>query len=95
MYWTTRRCDQDVIDIYVKGVTTFGVDQAERYHRELVATFELPAANPLMARERSEFDPPVRLHPHRSHMIVYVVEDEGVLMVRVLHGRQDWEQHLA
>ena len=47
-----------------------------------------------MARERTEFAPPARLHPYRSYLIVYLLDDEGVLIVRIMHGRQDWERHL-
>jgi toxin ParE1/3/4 len=93
-YRTTRQADQDIIDIYVHGAGEFGVEQAERYHAGLVEAFEVLAANPRIARERPEINPPVRLHPYGSHMIVYTIRDEGVLIVRVLHGRQDWEQLL-
>ena len=48
-----------------------------------------------MARERSEFQPPMRLHSYRAHVIVYIVESSGILIVRVLHRRQDLERHLA
>jgi toxin ParE1/3/4 len=50
--------------------------------------------NPHIARERMEFNPPVRLHAYRAHMIVYLADDHGVLIVRILYGRQDWERHL-
>jgi len=93
-YRTTRQADQDIIDIYVRGVADFGFDQAERYHQGLVAAFELLAGNPHLARERTEFRPPIRLHPYQAHMIVYVGQGDDILIVRVLHGRQDWERHL-
>lgn len=48
-----------------------------------------------MAPERMELDPPVRLHPYRAHLVVYVAEADGVLIVRILHGRQDWEHLLG
>ena len=57
-------------------------------------TLDLIADNPRIARERAEFNPPVRLHPYQSHTIVYLLNDMGVLVVRVLHGRQDWERCL-
>jgi toxin ParE1/3/4 len=79
----------------VCGAAEFGVDQAERYHEGLISAFDLLAANPLLARERTEFNPPVRLHPYQAHMIAYVVRDDGILIIRVLHGRQDWERYLA
>ena len=93
-YKTTRQADREVIDIYVHGVAEFGVDHAERYHEGMVSVFELLAENPLLARERREFDPPVRLHPYQAHMIAYVVRDDGILIIRVLHGRQAWEGYL-
>jgi toxin ParE1/3/4 len=93
-YRTSRQADQDIIDIYLWGCREFGQPQAERYHEGLAATLDLIADNPRIARERTEFNPPVRLHPYQSHMIVYLLDDRGVLVVRVLHGRQDWERWL-
>lgn len=91
----TYQAEQDLIAIYVHGAGTFGTTQAERYHRGLVALFGLLAAAPAMAPERMELDPPVRLHPYRAHLVVYVAEADGVLIVRILHGRQDWEHLLG
>lgn len=93
-YRTTRAADADIIAIYATGAASFGTAQAERYHAGLVETFDLLAANPGMARERAEFSPPVRVHPHRAHVIVYVGDEHGILIVRVLHGRQDPALHL-
>lgn len=80
--------------MYLWGCREFGQPQAERYHAGLTAMLELIADNPRIARKRLEFDPPVRLHPYQAHMIVYLLDDSGVLVVRVLHGRQDWERYL-
>ncbi len=93
-YRTTRQADQDIIDIYVRGCREFGQPQAERYHEGLSATLNLIADNPRMARERTEFEPPIRLHPYQSHLIIYLFDRSGVLVVRILHGRQDWERCL-
>ncbi|HEY4250537.1 MAG TPA: type II toxin-antitoxin system RelE/ParE family toxin [Roseomonas sp.] len=93
-YRTSRQADQDIIDIYLHGAAAFGIEQAERYHAELAAAFERLADHPHLARERVEFSPPVRLHPCRAHIVVYVEHGDGILIIRVLHGRQDWERHL-
>lgn len=93
-YRTTRQADRDIVDIYLRGCREWGQPQAERYHEGLSAVFDLIADNPRMARERFEVDPPVRLHPYQSHLIAYLLDDNGVLIVRVLHGRQDWENRL-
>jgi toxin ParE1/3/4 len=46
--------------------------------------------SPLAVRERRDYEPPVRIHPYRSHVIVFVVDDGDVLVIRVRHGREDW-----
>jgi toxin ParE1/3/4 len=93
-YRTSSAADQDIIDIYVQGAALFGRAQAERYHQNLARIFTLLAANPRMARLRTGFTPPVRLHPHQAHLIAYVEDDAGILVLRVLHARQDWLRHL-
>lgn len=94
-YKTTRRANQDIIDIYVYGAAEFGVDKAEDYHAGMISVFELLAHNPHLARERTEFKPPVRLHSYRAHMIAYTIRDDGILIIRVLHGRQAWDRYLG
>ncbi|MGH7084005.1 MAG: type II toxin-antitoxin system RelE/ParE family toxin [Acetobacteraceae bacterium] len=93
-YRITQRARADIIDIYLWGRQEFGQHQAESYHEGLAAAFELIAANPGIARERPEFDPPVRLHPYQSHLIVYILDEAGILIIRVLHARQKWERLL-
>jgi toxin ParE1/3/4 len=44
--------------------------------------------------EPTEFTPPVRLHRYNAHLIIYRVGNEDILIIRVLHGRQNWEQLL-
>jgi toxin ParE1/3/4 len=91
-YRLSRKAEEDIVGIFRQGVELFGTAQAERYHLDLQRTFELIAAHPLMARERTEISPPVRIHPHGAHIIVYLAEGSGdVLIVRVRHGHEDWE----
>ena len=92
MRWhLSRRAERDVIAIYREGLRTWGMAQADAYHNRLEEVFGLLARFPRLAPERGEIDPPVRVHPHGAHIVVYVVEpDGGVLIVRVRHGREDW-----
>ena len=91
---TTEKADEDIIGIYLYGAQQFGTAQAERYHSGLIECFEFLAERPFAARERAELTPPVRLYFYQAHTIVYLVRDEHILIVRILHGRQDWERHL-
>ncbi len=46
---------------------------------------------PEIARERPEFDPPVRIHPSAQHVIIYRIEGNYLTILRVLGGRQNWQ----
>lgn len=55
--------------------------------------FETLAAHPNLASERQASQSLVRLMPCGSHNILYVVENEDVIVLRVLrvlHGLQNW-----
>lgn len=80
----------DLEEIWLYGAQTWSMDQADRYSRSLEETFERLLASPKMARERDDFDPPVRIHPTGSHLIIYRIEDEYLAILRVLGGPQNW-----
>lgn len=90
-YELSVKAEEDIINIYREGTLLFGTEQAERYHVEMERIFEFLADTPKAARERTEITPPVRIHPYGSHMIVYLIDELGaVLILRVRHGREDW-----
>lgn len=87
----TRAAADDLVRIYLEGLALFGPAQADRYHDGPAAAFAFLAEYPLAARLRDEIAPPVRVHRYQSHLIVYeVAEDDVVLILRVRHGREDW-----
>jgi toxin ParE1/3/4 len=91
-YSLSRKAEEDILGIYFDGIQHFGLMQADRYHRQLEEVFEFLAENPRVARERTEITPPVRIHPFRAHLVVYLVdESEQVFIVRVRHGHEDWQ----
>jgi toxin ParE1/3/4 len=87
----TAQAEEDIVGIAEAGIRLFGETQALAYHQQLFEMFELIAASPQMARERPEITPPVRVHPFKSHVIIYVLtEPDDVLIVRVRHSHEDW-----
>jgi len=87
----TVAAEEDLVSIFLEGANQFGEAQATKYHTALGKAFDLIALNPEMARVRMELKPPIRIHPHGTHLIVYLVDSVGVLIVRVRHGREDWQ----
>ncbi len=90
----TLKAEADIIDSYYYGFVNFGREQADRYERGLRQVFAIIADNPRLAAERLEFDPPVRVHRHAKHQIIYLIEDSYILVVRVLREEMDLTRHL-
>ncbi|MHA1567819.1 MAG: type II toxin-antitoxin system RelE/ParE family toxin [Alphaproteobacteria bacterium] len=90
----TSRADADIIDCYHYGFQNFGRDQAARYEQELHNAIEIIASNPRIAAERQEYAPPVRVHHHAKHYIIYMIADTHILIVRILRDKVDLTKHL-
>ncbi len=93
-YKITAEADNDLIKIYVYGFLNFGETQAEKYFSELEDCFQFLSETPLICRERAEFTPPVRNHHYGRHLVIYVIHDDLILIVRVLHDSMDVQRHL-
>ena len=76
------------------GDRTFGVERTDRYFEELDRVFQMLAEFPQLARERREFDPPVSVHRHGRHYIVYVSQTDHVRILRVLREESDLGRHV-
>lgn len=84
------RARDDLDEIWRFSAETWSIERADCYIDELARVFEMIAAMPTLARERNEFTPPVRIHVHENHLIVYTVATDHVAILRLLGGRQDW-----
>lgn len=89
-YALAPKAEADLETIWRYTAQTWSIKQADTYVRELTGTFSLIASMPEMARERREFNPPVRIHVNQSHLVVYLLRDPGIVILRVLGGQQDW-----
>ena len=86
--------EQDLIEIWLYTFSEWGAKQADKYIDDLAGAFNLLAAQPHQCRERGEFSPPVRIHHHGHHLIVYLAVADGVNIVRVLHESMDVDSRL-
>lgn len=62
---------------------------------DLYDTLAFLADNPKAARERTELQRPVRVHSYKAHVIVYRLDGQDILILRLRHGREDWQESPA
>ncbi|WP_428670999.1 type II toxin-antitoxin system RelE/ParE family toxin [Roseibium sp.] len=90
-YRLTPAAEHDLEDIWQYTARNWSEDQADSYVDALEGAFNTLLAMPEIARERTEFNPPVRIHPSAQHAIIYRVQGDHIVILRVLGGRQDWK----
>ncbi len=90
----SARGRQDIERLHHDGAQSFGVQQATLYTSGLFDLFDLILANPEMAAVRREFSRQTRLIRYRSHVAFYRIDGDVIRIVRVLHGKQNWADHL-
>jgi toxin ParE1/3/4 len=90
-YRLSREADEDFVCIYPTSAAQFGVAQPEDHLAALSRIFDFLGDYPRAARERVEIDPPVRAHPYKSHIIVYRIEGDDI----VITARPAWPRRLA
>lgn len=84
----------DLESIWRYTAAQWSVDQADDTIRQVTAGLETLAERPEIARERRELNPPVRIHPVASHLVVYRIESDHLDIIRIRHAREDWADDL-
>ncbi len=95
-YRLLKTAAQDLRGIALYTVKKFGLEQASTYGNGILACFETIVEAPLIGQSYDHIRPGLRRYDHKSHAIYYLIQDEIVLVVRVLHVlhvRQDSLRH--
>jgi len=87
--------EQDLINIWLYTFKRWGEIQADKYLDELEQGIKLLASQPLLCRQRDEFNPAVRVHHYAYHLIIYITSNDTITIVRVLHESMDIETQLS
>lgn len=89
-YRFTPAARADIEEIWNHTVSNWSFDQAQNYVRAIQEICVLIVSQPHLARERNEISPPVRIHAHGKHLIIYRIERDYIDVVRIVHSRQNW-----
>jgi toxin ParE1/3/4 len=86
--------ERDLIDIILYDVAQFGAVRAERYLDAINAKADVAAIHPDFGADYSFVSSGLRRYDVMSHAIYFRPTQDGILVLRVLHGRMDPARHV-
>lgn len=86
----TRRplAEADILEIW-DYIADDNIAAADRWVDRLDEQLGLLAGQPMMGRARDELAPGVRSFPFGRYVVFYAPLDDGIDVIRVLHGARD------
>lgn len=90
-----RTAETDLDDIWRYSVSTWGLEQAERYTALIEKAFHRLLDNPYIGRARPDVHKGYRALPVAKHVIFYTVSTDTIDVLGIPHERVDARRHLA
>ena len=88
----SNKAVEDLDSIWLYTLETWSESQADGYYQDLLSACQYVADHPFyLDKEYSEIMPGLYCHRCRKHLLFYVVVDDSVEIVRILHERMDIE----
>jgi len=84
----------DLLEIWLYTAAKWGAEQADHYLDELERAMQRLGANTNLGTDASEVRPGYRRLIAGKHRVFYIVSDDRISIVRVLHPRMDVEAEL-
>ncbi len=94
-YKLSSKAEFDLTVMYEFGISKFGLLQAQKYFVEMQETFLMLSINKDLGRDASEYISELKRFTFKSHTIFYLLITKGILIIRVLSQRMDYEFNLS
>lgn len=89
-----KKAGNDVANIADYNIQRFGIEQARIYRDSLFESFEMLAEYPLIGSSQHHIKENIRRHVHEYHSIYYRVDEQGIIIYRILGPGKDPLQKL-
>lgn len=89
-YSLSKEAANDLKKIAHYTVKYFGKKQARLYRNGFKVCFKNIVDNPSIGRSFEHIRPHLRCLDHKSHSVYYLPQNNRILIIRVLHNRQDY-----
>lgn len=83
------QAERDLIELWRYIAEESTPARADAFLDKLLDKVDVLAGQPGIGRPRDELKPGLRSHPVERYLIFYFQIDEGIELVRILHGRRD------
>lgn len=93
-YQLTQSSSLDLEKIYIFTAELWGRKQAGEYLLNLEKIFDTLAKFPELGKNYETISR-VKIYPFKSHNIVYLEEKNTIVVLRILHYRQDFESNFG
>jgi toxin ParE1/3/4 len=94
-YTLSNKAAADLEDIYLFTRKTFGEAKADAYFSSLSDCLDLLAETPRLGHRAGHIVPELFCHLHASHLVFYMIEQNGIFIVRILHRSMEPARHLT
>jgi len=91
----TPQAVNDLEEIYNYTFANWGIHQAEKYQDDLFDWMKIITENPNIGKAYPFSKLLYRKSHINKHLIFYRVDDKDCIVVRVLHERMNFEDHLG
>ncbi len=88
------KAKSDLSEIWDYSLAQWGVNQAEKYIRELWAEIEKQASDPTTSIDIGDVMRGYRKTRSGSHVIFFKQTKDGIDVVRILYKKMDFDRHL-
>lgn len=90
VYKLSENAAEKIASVYEYSLLNFGEAVADEYYTSLHRAFELLANQPYLGRAFHEF----YRHDHRHHVFFYKATDYGILILHILHEKENVEDQI-
>lgn len=93
-YRLRSRVQLDLEAVWLDTLNRWSTDQADAYVSALIDRFKWLAAHPRAGKPRDEINPGYRSFPEGAHLVFYIVREEWIEIIGVVHQRMDYQDTL-
>lgn len=90
----TDRAREELREVYLYTLDTFGLAQADRYHEQLLQSFKLLRQFPELGRPKDRLRPGLRLYAVGRHQILYSSDADVIRIEGLPHDSRELDSYV-